>query len=41
MPPIAQVKPSTVTSVQGIVKVTTACWSVVIGEGGLGDKKLS
>ncbi len=34
---IAQLKPSTVTSVSGIVNVTTACWSVDIGEGGLGD----
>jgi len=32
----AQVKPSIVTSAQGIVKVTTAYWSVAFGEGGLG-----
>ena len=32
----SQIKPSIVTSVQGIVKVTTACWSIDIGEGGLG-----
>ena len=32
----SQIKPSIVTSVQGIVKVTTACRSIYIGEGGLG-----
>lgn len=33
-------KPSIVTSVQGIVKVTTVCWSIAIGEGGLGENPL-
>ena len=32
----SQIKPSIVTRVQGIVKVTTACRSIDIGEGGLG-----
>jgi hypothetical protein len=32
----SQIKPNIVTSVQGIVKVTTACRSIDIGEGGLG-----
>ncbi len=35
--PIAQLKPSTVTSVRGIVNVTTMRWSVEFGEGGIGD----
>lgn len=34
--PVSQIKPCIVTNVQGIVKVTTACWSIDIGEGGLG-----
>jgi len=39
--PSAQIKPSIVTNVQGIVKVTTAYWSIAIGEGGLGDKQFN
>jgi hypothetical protein len=34
--PALQIKPCIVTNVQGIVKVTTACWSIDFGEGGLG-----
>ncbi len=39
--PIAQIKPSIVTRVQGNVKVTTACWSIDIGEGGIGESKFN
>lgn len=39
--PIAQLKPSTVTGVPGIVKVTTVRWSVEFGEGGIGDKAMN
>jgi hypothetical protein len=41
MPNCSQIKPCIVTNVQGIVKVTTACWSIDIGEGGLGDAKFN
>jgi len=34
--PTLQLTPSKVTSALGNVKVTTACWSVSLGEGGSG-----